>query len=125
MFAVDVKMKFLLQGRRRGSDQLALSSPKLQFVSETSGSEEGQVEPYCLSDAGLTVLAEGFSKLEKLSLIWCSNVSCVGLMSLAYNCVYLKSLDLQVFVKTFILVSITVLDIKSWILLNIFSFPTI
>lgn len=92
-------MKFLLQGRRRGSDQLALSSPKLQYVSEISGSEEGQVESYCLSDAGLTALAEGFSKLEKLSLIWCSNISSTGLMSLAHKCIYLKSLDLQVFLE--------------------------
>ena len=85
-----------MQGRRRGDDQLTLSSLKLHYMTEISGSEEGQFESYCLSDAGLAALAEGFSKLEKLSLIWCSNITSLGLMSLAQKCTYLKSLDLQV-----------------------------
>lgn len=55
------------------------------------------VESCCLSDAGLTLLGEGFPKLEKLSLIWCSNVSSVGLRSLAERCGSLRSLDLQVY----------------------------
>lgn len=59
-------------------------------------SEEDGVETNSLSDAGMAALGEGFPKLEKLSLIWCSNISSVGLTSLAQKCRLLKSLDLQV-----------------------------
>lgn len=62
---------------------------------EMSDSSE-VVESFCLSDAGLSLLGEGFPRLEKLSLIWCSNVSSVGLRSLAERCGSLRSLDLQV-----------------------------
>ncbi|KAK9903108.1 hypothetical protein M0R45_001248 [Rubus argutus] len=58
-------------------------------------SEDDVLEPNSLSDAGMAALGEGFPKLEKLSLIWCSNVSTVGLISLADKCRFLKSLDLQ------------------------------
>ncbi|GAV63348.1 LOW QUALITY PROTEIN: Adap_comp_sub domain-containing protein/F-box-like domain-containing protein/LRR_6 domain-containing protein [Cephalotus follicularis] len=82
-------------GSRRGSAQSRPSYVKMQYVTENSGSGEGEVGPYCLSDQGLTAIGEGFRKLEKLSLIWCSNVSSLGLMSVAYYCRSLKSLDLQ------------------------------
>lgn len=89
-----------MQGRRRGSGQSSgqstLSSLKLHHGNEKNGPEDGGFESYSLSDAGLTALGEGFPKLEKLSLIWCSNVSSMGLISLAEKCTFLKSLDLQV-----------------------------
>ncbi|KAI8005993.1 F-box/LRR-repeat protein 4 [Camellia lanceoleosa] len=50
---------------------------------------------YCLSDAGLTALGEGFTKLDKLSLLWCSNVTSASLKSIAEKCCSLRSLDLQ------------------------------
>ena len=60
---------------------------KLRYAKEKGGgSEDGDSETSCVSDAGLTVIGEGFSKLEKLSLIWVSNVSSVGLTSLAQKC---------------------------------------
>lgn len=65
-------------------------------MKEKSGSEDGDFETSCMSDAMLSVLGEGFSKLEKLSLIWCNNVTSTGLASLAQKCSLLKSLDLQV-----------------------------
>ncbi|XP_062114823.1 F-box/LRR-repeat protein 4-like [Humulus lupulus] len=43
---------------------------------------------------GLIALGEGFPKLEKLSLIWCSNVSSYGLIALAKKCSFLTALDL-------------------------------
>ncbi|KAI7980685.1 F-box/LRR-repeat protein 4 [Camellia lanceoleosa] len=46
-------------------------------------------------DAGLTALGEGFTKLNKLSLLWCSNVTSAGLKSIAEKCCSLRSLDLQ------------------------------
>lgn len=91
-----------MQGRRRGMERLA--ALKTHYRTEMSGGPgKGHVESYCLSDDGLTALAEGFLKLEKLSLIWCSNVTSVGLMALAQKCRYLKSLDLQVNVYSFLL----------------------
>lgn len=50
----------------------------------------------CLSDSGLAAVGRSFVKLEKLSLIWCSNLTDVGLKSFAEQCGSLKSLDLQV-----------------------------
>ncbi|KAL7186013.1 hypothetical protein ACSBR2_027881 [Camellia fascicularis] len=50
---------------------------------------------YCLSDAGLTALGEGFTKLDKLSLLWCSNVTSADQKSIAEKCCSLRSLDLQ------------------------------
>lgn len=82
-----------MQGRRRAR---ALSSVRLHLVSETSGSQDNQIEAYCLSDAGLAAIGDGFSKIEKLSLIWCSNATSAGLKSMAEKCKFLKSLDLQV-----------------------------
>ncbi|XP_058001013.1 F-box/LRR-repeat protein 4 isoform X3 [Hevea brasiliensis] len=79
-------------GRRRGSDH---SVPTLKLHSEKGVSEDGHFESNSLSDAGLSALGDGFPRLEKLSLIWCSTVSSLGLMSLAYKCSFLMSLDLQ------------------------------
>ncbi|MCE2055970.1 hypothetical protein HAX54_043829 [Datura stramonium] len=83
------------KGRRRGTDLSGISSLKIHSLAETNGSEDDETESYCLSDAGLAAVAAGFTKLEKLSLIWCSNVTHVGLRSIAEKCVLLKSLDLQ------------------------------
>ncbi|CAJ1941182.1 unnamed protein product [Sphenostylis stenocarpa] len=57
--------------------------------------EDGDLESVCLSDTGLSSLGEGFPKLHRLGLIWCSNVSSNGLASLARKCTSLKALDLQ------------------------------
>lgn len=84
-----------MQGRRFGSESFR-PSPKLRYVKEKAGSEHSEFETSYISDAGLTVLGEGYSKLEKLSLIWCNNVSSMGLVSIAQKCRSLKSLDLQV-----------------------------
>lgn len=86
-----------MQGRR-GSNQSTPSSRRLLFSAEKAVFEDGEIEQFSLSDAGLSALGDGFPKLEKLSLIWCSNVSSLGLMSLAYKCFFLKSLDLQVII---------------------------
>lgn len=83
------------QGRRRGNNHAAISTLQL-YASEKNGPEDVAFESYSLSDAGLIALGEGFPKLEKLSLIWCSNVSSAGLISLAKKCAFLRSLDLQV-----------------------------
>ena len=58
--------------------------------------KEEDCESFCLTDAGLTAVVDGFPKLEKFSLIWCSNVTSLGIMSLAQKSSFLKSLDLQV-----------------------------
>ncbi|XAR57159.1 hypothetical protein NMG60_11025199 [Bertholletia excelsa] len=82
-------------GRRRAGDSHAVSSLKHFFMPGKCGSEDVEMASYCLSDAGLTNVGEGFTKLEKLSLIWCSNVTSVGLKSVAEKCSSLRSLDLQ------------------------------
>ncbi|KAI8005992.1 F-box/LRR-repeat protein 4 [Camellia lanceoleosa] len=74
--------------------QYALSSLKLHYANE-KGRSEDEIGLYCLSDAGLTALGEGFTKLDKLSLLWCSNVTSAGLKSIAEKCCSLRSLDLQ------------------------------
>lgn len=81
-----------MQGRRRPS----VLSVRLHLLSETSGSQDNETEAYCLSDAGLAAIGDGFAKIEKLSLIWCSNATSAGLKSMAEKCKFLKSLDLQV-----------------------------
>ncbi|OIV95878.1 hypothetical protein TanjilG_06854 [Lupinus angustifolius] len=75
-------------GRKRSRDNSKVSS-------EESCGSVGNVDSPYLSDAGLAVIGNGFPKLEKLNLIWCSNVTSDGLASLARKCTYLKSLDLQ------------------------------
>ncbi|KAL8158099.1 hypothetical protein AgCh_002707 [Apium graveolens] len=79
-------------GRRRATTQ---SLVRLHLVSEMSGSQDNEIEAYCLSDAGLASIGDGFPKIEKLSLIWCSNATSAGLKSMAEKCKFLKSLDLQ------------------------------
>ncbi|CAL5395597.1 unnamed protein product [Camellia sinensis] len=59
-----------VQFQKHGGEQSALSSLTLHYANEKSGSED-EMGSYCLSDAGLTALGEGFTKLgslEKLSL---------------------------------------------------------
>ncbi|XVE65718.1 hypothetical protein DITRI_Ditri08aG0022000 [Diplodiscus trichospermus] len=82
-------------GKKRGRDENSLTSLMLSYAAEKSEYGEEEFESFCLTDAGLTAVANGFSKLEKLSLIWCPNVTSLGIMSLAQRCSYLKSLDLQ------------------------------
>lgn len=90
--------RFVEQGGKiRARDNSKVSSLKLRFLTENSGSEDSDVDSICLSDAGLAALGKGFPKLEKLSLIWCSNVYGEGLISLAQKCSCLKALDLQVY----------------------------
>lgn len=73
----------------------AQSSGEHHHMNENSESES-ESENFCLSDNGLSSLANGCKGLEKLSLIWCSSISSLGLRSIAENCRFLKSLDLQV-----------------------------
>ncbi|KAL2969709.1 hypothetical protein AAZX31_15G096500 [Glycine max] len=82
------------RGRRRASGN---SSVKLHYVNDKHGSasDQSDLDSLCISDSGLTALAEGFPKLEKLRLIFCSNVTSEGLSSLARKCTSLKSLDMQ------------------------------
>ncbi|PPD95141.1 hypothetical protein GOBAR_DD07830 [Gossypium barbadense] len=82
-------------GKRRRRDENSLLSLKIHFAGERNEPKEEECEPFCLTDSGLTAVADGFAKLEKLSLIWCSNVTSFGVMSLAQKCSLLKSLDLQ------------------------------
>ena len=82
---IEFRCFFLFQGRRRATD------------------EDGDLESVCLSDAGLSSLGEGFPKLRRLGLIWCSNVSSNGLASLAQKCTSLRALDLQVSSHKFLL----------------------
>ncbi|MBA0616472.1 hypothetical protein Godav_016516 [Gossypium davidsonii] len=82
-------------GKRRRRDENSLLSLKIHFAGERNEPKEEECEPFCLTDSGLTAVADGFTKLEKLSLIWCSNVTSFGVMSLAQKCSLLKSLDLQ------------------------------
>lgn len=94
-----------VQGRRRVTGENSpASSLKLRYVNHKNGSssEDSDFDSLCLSDTGLAALADGFPKLEKLRLIWCSNVTSHGLSSLAWKCVYLKALDLQVNFPSFI-----------------------
>ncbi|KAL4205413.1 hypothetical protein AMTRI_Chr01g137170 [Amborella trichopoda] len=79
---------------RGSSDVLSLLST-LHYAPENSGSEEAELELCSLSDAGLTALARGSARLEKLSLIWCNAVTSQGLKSIAENCRALRALDLQ------------------------------
>ncbi|KAL5064588.1 hypothetical protein RYX36_026325 [Vicia faba] len=93
------------KGRRRVTSEISPgSSLKLRYVNHKnwSSSEDNEFDSLCLSDTGLAALADRFPKLEKLRLIWCSNVTSHGLSSLAWKCVYLKALDLQVNSPSFI-----------------------
>ncbi|XP_062119044.1 importin subunit alpha-4-like [Humulus lupulus] len=81
-------------GRRRGNNNNVVSSLQL-YATEKNGPEDVGFESCSLSDAGLIALGEGFPKHEKLSLIWCSNVSSSGLIALTKKCSFLTALDLQ------------------------------
>lgn len=83
-----------MQGRRRRNEVMCLPFNSHHATDNTGA--EGALESSYLSDAGLIALSVGFPNLEKLSLIWCSNISSQGLTSLAEKCRFLKSLDLQV-----------------------------
>lgn len=95
-YVIELSILPRMQRRRHGGDPSALSYSKLRHRTEKRVSEEVEMDSYCLSDAGLTAVSEGFTKLEKLSLIWCSNVTSAGLKSIAEKCRFLRSLDLQV-----------------------------
>ena len=90
----------LLQGRRRDASHSALSWLRLHFVSKRSEPGASESDSYCISDGGLTAVADGFGELEKLSLIWCYNVTNAGLRSVAEKSRFLKSLDLQVSISS-------------------------
>ncbi|KAG7026269.1 F-box/LRR-repeat protein 4, partial [Cucurbita argyrosperma subsp. argyrosperma] len=83
----------LHSGRRRRNEVMCLPFNSHNATDNTGA--EGALESSYLSDAGLIALSVGFPNLEKLSLIWCSNISSQGLTSLAEKCRFLKSLDLQ------------------------------
>lgn len=94
---IDERLSVPLPVQFRGRlTEYALES---EFYSENgeTGSEDNGTQSFCLSDAGLTAVGEGFSKIETLSLIWCSNITNVGLRSITEHCKSLKALDLQVF----------------------------
>lgn len=85
-----------MQGKRRRTGRRPLSRSKWDEGSNQSVfGDDGMATSY-LSDSGLAAVGESFVKLEKLSLIWCSNITDVGLKSFAENCRSLRSLDLQV-----------------------------
>lgn len=83
-----------MQRRRRRKE-----ATRLPYHGTDNTGAEGVLDSSCLSDAGLIALSVGFPNLEKLSLIWCSNISSHGLTSLAEKCRFLKSLELQVIVN--------------------------
>ncbi|KAL2506035.1 F-box/LRR-repeat protein 4 [Abeliophyllum distichum] len=79
-------LMILVRGRRINRPPLAGQS-----VSEQNGMGTSS-----LSDSGLADVGDGFKRLEKLSLIWCCNVTDVGLSSIVEKSKVLKSLDIQV-----------------------------
>lgn len=83
----------LMQGKRRRRSH---SRGRLSHGLDQSVSEDDGMGTNCLSNSGLAAVGEIFVKLEKLSLIWCSSVTDVGLKSFAEKCKSLRSLDLQV-----------------------------
>ncbi|THU62775.1 hypothetical protein C4D60_Mb01t08690 [Musa balbisiana] len=67
---------------------------------------ENELERFCLSDAGLALLAKSCKGLEKLSFIWCSSITSLGLttgcyvgdkglIALGQNCKQLEDLNLR------------------------------
>ncbi|CAN1821651.1 F-box/LRR-repeat protein 4, partial [Linum perenne] len=69
---------------------------KLRSMFQEDLPDSEQFNSFCLSDGGLiTLLSDQFPALEHLSLIWCSNISSLGLVSLALKWSLLKSLNLQ------------------------------
>ncbi|MQL72443.1 hypothetical protein Taro_004744 [Colocasia esculenta] len=91
-------------GRKpRARKALAKSGTDVHGTVLSSESEEMDSDRSSLSDAGLTVVSRGCQKLEKLSLIWCSSITSLGLQSVAANCSILRSLDLQVYYLLYVL----------------------
>lgn len=90
----DYLLSYYMQGRRRSHD--VISMVRLDFVSERNGPRVGERESCCLTDVGLAAVGDGFTKIEKLSLVWCTSVTSEGLRSMAEKCKFLKALDLQV-----------------------------
>lgn len=86
------------QGKRRRAVGSSTSTTRFGRGSNKNASDY-KTGTSCLSDSGLETVGGCFAKLEKLSLIWCSNVTDLGLRSFAEKCKSLKSLDLQVIAK--------------------------
>ena len=94
-------------------------------MSERSEPGASESDSYCISDGGLTAVADGFGELEKLSLIWCYNVTNAGLRSVAEKCRFLKSLDLQVrYHLSFFSVKYASLRLSTLLLLDRWTSPT-
>lgn len=87
---------FFWQGKLSFRNHPSLKPLKMHYKACRNRLKEGGLETSSLSDDGLIAIGEGFPKLERLSLIWCSSVSSEGLLGISENCRYLKSLDLQV-----------------------------
>ncbi|KAK4477981.1 hypothetical protein RD792_017246 [Penstemon davidsonii] len=81
--------------KRRRVRRATPSTTSSLHESDQSVSGDNGMGTSCLSDSGMAAVGDGFVKLEKLSLIWCSSVTDVGLRSFAAKCKSLKSLDLQ------------------------------
>ncbi|KAK6117303.1 hypothetical protein DH2020_048948 [Rehmannia glutinosa] len=81
--------------KRRRHSRGSTSSGRFCHGSEQSVFGDDGMGTGCLSDSGLATVGDRFVKLEKLSLIWCSSITDVGLRSLAEKCKSLRSLDLQ------------------------------
>lgn len=98
-----LQTSIIFQKRKRGRNTSSPSSSKRKKLNDKTHSEAENAESCSLTDVGLTALANGFPKIENLSLIWCPNVSSVGLRSLAQKCTSLRSLDLQVILFSYVL----------------------
>ncbi|KAF5206214.1 F-box/LRR-repeat protein [Thalictrum thalictroides] len=82
------------QSKKRRRNRSTGSFSELQPKAEYTELETIDLESFSLTDSGMTALAR-VTRLEKLSLIWCSSVTSAGLKSIAENCKSLKCLDLQ------------------------------
>lgn len=85
-----------MQGKRRRGSRPSLTRDRWDEGSDQSAFGDDGMGASCLSDIGLAAVGGSFVKLEKLSLIWCSSLTDVGLKAFAEKCRSLKSLDLQV-----------------------------
>ncbi|KAK4405656.1 F-box/LRR-repeat protein 4 [Sesamum angolense] len=79
-------------GKRRRISRTIPSIGRFHDGSDQSVVEMDGIATSCLSDSGLGAVGDSFVKLEKLSLIWCSSVTDLGLRSFAEKCKSLKSL---------------------------------
>lgn len=85
-----------MQVKRHHTGRRSLKRGRREKGSDQSVIGDDGLGTSCLSDSGLAAVGRSFVKLEKLSLIWCSSLTDVGLKSFAERCRSLKSLDLQV-----------------------------